>query len=308
MSKSALVTGGAGFIGSHLVDRLVAEGYFVKVIDDLSTGQLANIAGHVEAGRVEFLRGDIRDLELIKKAVLDVDVVAHLAALTSVPFSMTNPDLVYDVNVSGSLNLIFNAIEAGVDRFVFASSCAVYGDTTVLPVSESAAFKPLSPYAESKLAIERCLRGLGSRGALDSVVLRFFNVYGPRQGLSEYSGVITKFFNCAKSRQPLVVYGDGSQTRDFVNVVDVVEGIYAAIIVGSAVGESFNIGTGKPTSVDDLAYTVLDLTGAAVGVRYEPARVGDINESYADIIKAKRLLSFEPKVLLREGLAALFKA
>jgi UDP-glucose 4-epimerase len=305
MSKSALVTGGAGFIGSHLVDRLVAEGYFVKVIDDLSTGQLANIAGHVEAGRVEFLRGDIRDLELIKKAVLDVDVVAHLAALTSVPFSMTNPDLVYDVNVSGSLNLIFNAIEAGVDRFVFASSCAVYGDTTVLPVSESAAFKPLSPYAESKLAIERCLRGLGSRGALDSVVLRFFNVYGPRQGLSEYSGVITKFFNCARSRQPLVVYGDGLQTRDFVNVVDVVEGIYAAITVGSAVGESFNIGTGKPTSVDELAHTVLDLTGATVGVRYEPARLGDIKESYANISKAKGLLGFHPKVTLRNGLKAL---
>jgi len=305
MSKSALVTGGAGFIGSHLVDRLVKEGYRVKVIDDLSTGQLANIAGHVEAGRVEFLKGDIRDSALIKKAVKDVDLVAHLAALTSVPFSMANPDLVYDVNVSGSLNLIFNAIEAGVGRFVFASSCAVYGDTTALPVSESAAFKPLSPYAESKLAIERCLRGLGLRGALDSVVLRFFNVYGPRQGLSEYSGVITKFFDAVKSGRPLVVYGDGSQTRDFVNVADIVGGFYSSLTFSGVEGEVFNLGTGKPTSVNDLANAVLDLTGANVGVRYESARFGEIKESFADISKAKRLLGFQPNVVLRDGLSAL---
>ncbi|NLF87774.1 SDR family NAD(P)-dependent oxidoreductase [Candidatus Bathyarchaeota archaeon] len=305
MGKTALVTGGAGFIGSHLVDRLVAEGYFVKVIDDLSTGQLSNIASHVESGRVEFLKGDIRDQALIKKAVEGVDAVAHLAALTSVPFSMKNPDLVYDVNVSGSLNLIFAAIEAGVGRFVFASSCAVYGDTKVLPVSELAAFSPLSPYAESKLAIERCLRGLGLRGALDSVVLRFFNVYGLRQGLSEYSGVITKFFDCAKSRQSLVVYGDGSQTRDFVNVADIVEGIYSALTVSGVEGGVFNLGTGKPTSVNDLAHAVLDLTGAGVGIHYEPARLGEIKESYADISKAKQLLKFGPKVTLREGLAAL---
>jgi len=305
MSKSALVTGGAGFIGSHLVDRLVKEGYRVKVIDDLSTGQLANIAGHVEAGRVEFLKGDIRDSALIKKAVKDVDLVAHLAALTSVPFSMANPDLVYDVNVAGSLNLIFNAIEAGVGRFVFASSCAVYGDTTVLPVSESAAFKPLSPYAESKLAIERCLRGFGIRGVLDSVVLRFFNVYGPRQGLSEYSGVITKFFDAVKSGRPLVVYGDGSQTRDFVNVADIVGGFYSSLTFSGVEGEVFNLGTGKPTSVNDLANAVLDLTGANVGVRYESARFGEIKESFADISKAKRLLGFQPNVVLREGLAAL---
>ena len=237
--------------------------YFVKVIDDLSTGQLSNIASHVESGRVEFLKGDIRDQALIKKAVEGVDAVAHLAALTSVPFSMKNPDLVYDVNVSGSLNLIFAAIEAGVGRFVFASSCAVYGDTKVLPVSELAAFSPLSPYAESKLAIERCLRGLGLRGALDSVVLRFFNVYGLRQGLSEYSGVITKFFNCAKSRVAVVC--DGSQTRDFVNVADIVEGIYSALTVGGVEGGVFNLGTGKPTSVNDLAHAVLT-TGAGVGI------------------------------------------
>lgn len=303
--KSALVTGGAGFIGSHLVDRLVKEGYSVKVIDDLSTGVLSNIAGHLEDGSVEFLKGDIRDPVLIKKAVSDVDVVAHLAALTSVPFSMKNPDLVYDVNVSGSLNLIFAAAEAYVDRFVFASSCAVFGDTTILPVNESAEFKPISPYAESKLAIERCLRGLGSRGALDSVILRFFNVFGPRQGLSEYSGVITKFMGCCRSGQSLVIYGDGSQTRDFVNVADVVEGIYAALTVKGVEGEVFNIGSSKPTSVGELAQAVLDLTGAGVGVRYEPARLGDIKESYADIAKAKRLLMFQPKVTLREGLAAL---
>ena len=304
-SKCALVTGGAGFIGSHLVDRLVAEGYHVKVIDDLSTGTLANIEGHVEAGRVEFLKGDIRDQALVKEAMHGVDVVAHLAALTSVPFSMKNPDLVYDVNVSGSLNLMFSAIETGVDRFVFASSCAVYGDTTVLPVSESADFKPLSPYAESKLAIERCLRGFSGRGVLDSVVLRFFNVYGPRQGLSEYSGVITMFTDRCRSHQPLLIFGDGSQTRDFVNVADVVAGIYAALTVSNITGEVFNIGTGKPTSVNELAHAVLELTGANVGIRYEPERLGEIKESYADNSRAKRLLSFRPKVGLNQGLKAL---
>ena len=303
--KSALVTGGAGFIGSHLVDRLVAEGYRVKVIDDLSNGQLANIASHVEAGDVEFLKGDIRDSTLVKEAVRGVNVVAHLAALTSVPFSMKNPDLVYDVNVSGSLNLIFAAMAQGVDRFVFSSSCAVFGDTTILPVDESAEFKPISPYAESKLAIERCLRGLNSRGALDSVILRFFNVYGPRQGLSEYSGVITKFFDRCRSRQPLLIFGDGSQTRDFVNVADIVEGFYSALTISGVQGEVFNLGTGKPTSVIELANAVLDLTGADGGVRYEPARLGEIKESYADILKAKRLLKFQPKVALKEGLAAL---
>jgi UDP-glucose 4-epimerase len=300
-----LVTGGAGFIGSHLVDRLVAEGYHVKVIDDLSTGQLANIAGHVGAGRVDFLQGDVRDPALVKRAVEGVGVVAHLAALTSVPFSMKNPDLVYDVNVSGSLNLIFAAAEAHVDRFVFASSCAVFGDTTILPVAESAEFKPISPYAESKLAIERCLRGLAIRGALDSVILRFFNVFGPRQGLSEYSGVITKFMGSCRSRQPLVIYGDGSQTRDFVNVADVVEGIFAALTVEGAVGEVFNIGSSKPTSINELAKSVLDLTAADVGIRYEPARLGDIKKSYADISKAKRLLGFQPKIAVRDGLALL---
>ena len=166
-------------------------------------------------------------------------------------------------------------------------------------------FKPISPYAESKLAIERCLRGLGLRGALDSVVLRFFNVYGPRQGLSEYSGVITKFFECAKSRQPLVVFGDGSQTRDFVNVVDIVEGFYSALTMSGVEGEVFNLGTGKPTSVNDLAHVVLDLTGADVGVRFEPVRLGEIRESYADISKAKQLLKFGSKLTLREGFAAL---
>jgi UDP-glucose 4-epimerase len=305
MGKTALVTGGAGFIGSHLVDRLITEGYHVKVVDDLSTGQLSNIAGHIEAGRVEFLKGDIRDAALVKKAMADVDIVAHLAALTSVPFSMSNPDLVYDVNVTGSLNLIFAAIDSGVDRFVFASSCAVYGDTTVLPVSETAEFKPLSPYAESKLAIERCLRGLNSRGVLDSVVLRFFNVYGPRQGLSEYSGVITKFFDGARSNQSLVIYGDGSQTRDFVNVADVVDGIYAALTIAGVEGNVFNIGTGKPTSVDELAHAVLDLTGVGVGVRYDPARLGDIKESYADISKIRGLLGFQVKMVLRDGLKAM---
>ncbi len=305
MAKTALVTGGAGFIGSHLVDRLINEGYSVRVIDNLTTGEMRNIEAHVKNGKVSFINGDIRDSGLIKKCVDGVDIVAHLAALTSVPFSVDHPDLVYDVNVSGSLNLMHAAIEAGVGRFVFASSCAVFGDTTVLPVGESAKFNPISPYAESKLAIERCCRGFSQRGVLGSVVLRFFNVFGPRQGLSEYSGVITKFFGCCRNHSPLVIFGDGLQTRDFVSVFDVVEGVYAAMTQSGVEGEVFNIGSGRATTINQLAQAVLDLTGADVGIRYEPPRLGDIKESYADIAKAKRLLRFQPKVSLREGLAAL---
>jgi UDP-glucose 4-epimerase len=300
-----LVTGGAGFIGSHLIDRIVDEGYDVSVIDNLYSGKLENIERHIKRGKVDFLEGDIRDTSLVKKSLIGVDAVFHLAALISVPFSVSNPELTFDVNLAGTTNLLNACSEKNVDKFIFVSSCAVFGDTKILPVNENATTAPISPYAESKLLAERDCLSFQQRGLLQSVVLRFFNVYGPRQGMNDYSGVITRFINRAKQKQSLTIYGDGSQTRDFVNVNDIVQALYACLKSSSANGELFNIGSGKPTSITELAKTVLELTGQNLEICYELARAGDIKDSYADISKAKRLLNYEPKVTLRDGLRAL---
>jgi UDP-glucose 4-epimerase len=302
-----LVTGGAGFIGSHLVDRLVKDSYDVRVIDDLSTGRLDNIQGHLSSGKVDFVKGDIRDASLVRKTLDGVDVVVHLAALTSVPFSVENPDLTFDVNLLGTLNLLRSSIAERVDRFVFVSSCAVCGDPEFLPVDEEARTDPISPYAGSKLVAERYCLGFQERQLLGSVVLRFFNVYGPRQGMNDYSGVITRFIEFSKQGLPLIVYGDGSQTRDFVNVHDIVEAVLVSMKHNAAEGEIFNIGSGKPTSINELAKTVLGLAGLDLEVRYEKSRAGDIKDSYADISKAKKFLGYEPRVCLRDGLRALLE-
>jgi UDP-glucose 4-epimerase len=234
-------------------------------------------------------------------------VVVHLAALTSVPFSVENPDLTFDVNLLGTLNLLRSSIEERVDRFVFVSSCAVCGDPESLPVDEEARVNPISPYAESKLVAERYCLGFNERQLLGSVVLRFFNVYGPRQGMNDYSGVITRFIEFSKQGLPLVIYGDGSQTRDFVNVHDIVEAVLVSMKHNGAEGEVFNIGSGKPTSINELAKTVLELAGLDLEIRYEKSRLGDIKDSYADISKAKKFLGYAPKVSLRDGLRALLE-
>jgi UDP-glucose 4-epimerase len=303
----ALVTGGAGFIGSHMVDRLVKEGYDVRVLDNLSTGKLDNLQGLLSVGKVDFVNGDIRDASLVAKTVKDVDVVIHFAAVTSVPFSVANPDLTFDVNVLGTLNLLRAGVQANIAKFVSISSCAVFGDPEYLPVREEFPTDPISPYAESKLLAERYCLGFEHRKLLPGVVLRFFNVYGPRQGMNDYSGVITKFIDRVRQKEPLVVYGDGSQTRDFVSVHDIVDAVLACMKSSDAEGQVFNVGSGKPTSINMLAKTVLELAGVDLTIRYENARTGDIKDSYADISKAKKLLGFEPKVSLKDGLQALLE-
>jgi len=307
MSMKVLVTGGAGFIGSHVVDRLVNDGYNVRIIDDLSNGKLDNIQRHLSSGKVDFVKGNIRDASLVRKTVDNVDVVVHLAALTSVPFSIENPDLTFDVNLLGTLNLIRSSVKENVGRFVFISSCAVCGEPEFLPVKEEHRTDPISPYAESKLLAERYCLGFNGRQLLRSVVLRFFNVYGPRQGMNDYSGVITRFIDSSRQRLPLIIYGDGSQTRDFVNVNDIVEAVLASMNSSKAEGEVFNIGSGKPTSINELAKTVLELVGVDLKICYEKSRAGDIQDSYADISKAKKFLGYEPKVSLRDGLQALLE-
>ena len=306
-SLRVLVTGGAGFIGSHMVDRLVNDGCDVSVIDNLSTGKLDNIQRHLSADKVDFVKGDIRDASLVTKSVTSADVVIHFAAVTSVPFSVANPDLTFDVNLLGTLNLMRACVEANVDKFVFVSSCAVFGDPEFLPVNEEYPTDPISPYAESKLLAERYCLGFHHRRLLRGVVLRFFNVYGPRQGMNDYSGVITRFIERVKQKQPLVIYGDGSQTRDFVNVNDVVEAVLASIESDNAEGEVFNIGSGTPSSINELAKTILELARLDLEIRHEKPRTGDIKDSYADISKAKEFLGYEPRVSLKDGLRGLLE-
>jgi UDP-glucose 4-epimerase len=305
--SKVLVTGGAGFIGSHMVDRLVNDGYDVRIIDDISTGRIENIQSLLSAGMVDFVKGDIRDASLVTKNVDDIDIVVHFAAVTSVPFSVKNPELTFDVNLLGTLNLICACAQRDIGRFVFVSSCAVCGDPTSLPVREEHQTNPISPYAESKLIAERYCLGFQQRQLLHSVVLRFFNVYGPRQGMNDYSGVITRFIDRVRQKEPLSIYGDGSQTRDFVSVHDVVEAVFASMKSSDSEGEVFNIGSGKPTSINELAKTILELAGVDLEIQYEKSRAGDIKDSYADISKAKKFLGYEPKVSLRDGLRALLE-
>ena len=303
-ARRVLVTGGCGFIGSHVVDRLVEAGHIVSVVDDLSSGILANIGAHVKRGAVEFEEADVRDQGVIDELVRDVDAVIHLAAIVSVPFSVENPDLTFDVNVEGTRRLLESCVASGVKRFINVSSCAVYGAPQYLPIDEAHPTGPISPYAVSKLDGERCCEEFAESFSSGLVVLRFFNVYGARQAAGEYSGVITKFLERVENGQPLVIYGDGSQTRDFVNVADVSDAMLTLLDHGGVKGV-FNVGSGKAVSINDLAKTVLRISDKDCGIIHEPPRKSDIVHSVADISKAREAFGYAPKVVLEEGLQGL---
>ena len=306
---NALVTGGAGFIGSHLVDRLVNGGYNVKVLDNLSTGNLTNIQGHIDSGQVEFVKGDITQLEQVKACLQGVDAVFHLAAQISVPLSVKNPEFTYQTNVTGTLNLLTSlAKQNPAGKFVFISSCAVYGEPQYLPVDEKHPTNPISPYADSKLLGEYYTLGFHQNKLLKTAVLRFFNVYGIRQGLNDYSGVITKFIDRIKQNQPITIYGDGSQTRDFVHVSNIVDAIVACMENPNAEGQVFNVGTGKALTIEDLAKNLIQLSGASSTINHAPAREGDIKFSYANITKASTMLNYKPTMPLNHGLHELLAA
>ena len=306
-ATSVLVTGGAGFIGSHIVDRLISSGYSVRVLDDLSTGKLSNIDVHVKSGKVDFVEGNVRDASTVKTVVKDVDASIHLAAITSVPFSVENPNDTFEINVAGTLNLLSSCAAEGVSKLILVSSCAVYGDPESLPVDEQHPANPISPYAESKLAAEKFCLGFHEKSLIKSVVLRLFNVYGPRQTVNDYSGVITRFLERCKQRLPLIIYGDGTQTRDFINVQDVVEAVLKSLENKDAEGEVFNVGSGKPTSINELARIILEPSRVNIPISYEAPRVGDIKNSYADISKAEALLEYKPKFSLKYGLRLLLE-
>ena len=303
-----LVTGGAGFIGSHLVDQLLSKGLEVVILDDLSEGKIENVKQHIGKENFQFVRGDIRDYRLVKELAMDVDAVFHLAALISVPESIKDPDLTDDVNVDGTLNLLKAFADSNVKRFVYASSCAVYGEAESLPIREDFPLKPTSPYGVSKGAAENYVRVFHDIYGLDTVCLRFFNVYGPRQPYSDYSGVITQFLNRVSKNLNLVIFGDGEQTRDFVHVYDVVEANMLALGTKRIAGEVFNIGTGIAATINQLADMLLEVTNkTSLKVTHSKPKKGEIKHSVADISKAKMKLRYYPKVSLKKGLKDLTK-
>ncbi|MFB3890237.1 MAG: SDR family oxidoreductase [Candidatus Bathyarchaeia archaeon] len=306
--SKVLVTGGAGFIGSHLVDRLIANHFEVTVLDDLSSGKLKNIP-YRRNRNLSFKRGDIRDLQVVKRILKGIDAVFHEAALVSVTQSIQNPLLANEVNVTGTLNLLKASSELGVKRFIIASSAAVYGESSTPLKKEDMPTTPSNPYGITKLASENYARICYKLYGLETVCLRYFNVYGPRQSFDiehAYGGVIVLFLNRLLQNKPPIVYGDGEQTRDFVYVQDVVEANMLALSSKSAVGESINVGSGVATSVNRIAQTLKALVKKEkLENVYEKPRSGDVRCSLADLTKAQSLLRYCPKHSLEEGLAAL---
>jgi nucleoside-diphosphate-sugar epimerase len=299
--RSALVTGGAGFIGSHLVEALVAGGWRVTVLDDLSSGRPSNL--EPVAGRMKFIQGSICDRGVVAKAAVGCEVVFHLAAVVSVPKTVADPSGSAAVNEIGSLNVLEAARGAQARRVIFASSSAVYGDDPTLPKREEMPPKPLTPYAVQKLAVEYYLQVYQSLYGLETVGLRFFNVFGPRQDPSSpYSGVISIFMNKGLTGEPPAIYGDGRQTRDFVFVGDVVQALILAAASPSGPGKVFNVGTGKSLTINELWKAIADLSGSKAKPIYQPPRSGDILHSASAIDCAAADLGFAPRVRLEKGL------
>jgi UDP-N-acetylglucosamine/UDP-N-acetyl-alpha-D-glucosaminouronate 4-epimerase len=296
-----LVTGGAGFIGSHLVEELVRRGERLRVIDNLSTGKRQNIA-HLAS--VDFVEGDLADPEVARRAVKDVDYVLHQAAIPSVPRSVQDPITSNRANIDASLNVLVAARDAGVKRIVYAGSSSAYGDTPTLPKVESMSAAPLSPYALQKLVGEQYCQMFTRLYGLETVTIRYFNVFGPRQDPSSpYSGVISLFISAlCDGRQP-TIFGDGEHTRDFTYVANVVDGVLRACTAERANGEVINVATGGRISLNTLFKTIRDLVAANVDPIHAAPRAGDVKDSQADISKARRILGYQPIVSFEDGLA-----
>jgi len=297
-----LVTGGAGFIGSHIVETLVLRGERVRVLDNFTTGKRDNVQ-HLP---VEVIEGDIRHLEVVRMATRGVDFVIHQAAVVSVTQSVSDPLSTHEVNVTGTFNVLMAARESVVKRVVFASSCAVYGDNDALPLQETAELRPKSPYAISKLMGELYCRAYTQMFGLPTVCLRYFNIYGPRQDPNgEYAAVIAKFAQRMKAGQPPIIYGDGLQTRDFVHVSDVVRANLQACEAERAIGEVFNIAAGQGVSLLDLVDTLNQLGNAQIYPQFAGPRIGDISHSTGDANRIAALLGFRTEMPLERGLRQL---
>jgi UDP-glucose 4-epimerase len=295
-----LVTGGAGFIGSHLCDELVRRGHRVRVADDLSSGKRSNLA-HLP--NIELLQGDIADLSFAKDAVKGCEFVLHEAAIPSVPRSVQDPVRSNRANIDGTLNVLVAARDAGIRRLVFAGSSSVYGDTPTQPKHEEMPTNPLSPYALQKAVGEQYLKMFTKLYQLETVTIRYFNVFGPRQDPSSpYSGVISVFATALLENRSPKIYGDGEQTRDFTYVANVVDGILRACEAPGISGEVINVATAGRVSLNHLFREMRALIGADVEPTYTDARAGDVRDSQADISKARRLLGYQPLVSFEDGL------
>jgi UDP-glucose 4-epimerase len=297
-----LVTGGAGFIGSHLVKRLLGHAREVIIQDNLSTGSLENLR-EVKAAR--FVRGEITDRSLTGKLVSDIDAVIHLAAIVDHETCLRSPALAHQVNVSGTQVLLEEARRHDVHRFVYASSAAVYGHASQLPIKEDSALAPISPYGVSKARAERHCIEYATNYGMSVICLRFFNVFGPRQTARQYSGVITEFMKNLRGGKPPVIHGDGLQTRDFVNVQDIVDAILLAIDSETAEGV-FNVATGIETTIEDLALKLISIASHNWKPTHAPPREGDIRRSVGDISKAKMELGYFPRTDLDGNLRSLW--
>ena len=294
------MTGGCGFIGSHIVDAFVRKGWEVGILDNLSTGTESNLKA---SRRVRFHKGDIRDFDAIRKAMHGYKVVSHQAALVSVARSVEDPVVSNAVNVGGTLNVLTAARDSGVERVVYASSSSVYGETETLPKTETMQTNPASPYAVSKLAAENYCRTFASVYGLRTISLRYFNVYGPRQKYGSYSGVIPIFIQSISKGIAPTIYGDGLQTRDFTFVKDVVQANLLSLERDVAPGSFFNIAGGHETSVNELAELLARMMGRPdLRPRYVDHRPGDVKRSYADISKAASELGYAPTCSLESGL------
>jgi UDP-glucose 4-epimerase len=294
-----LVTGGAGFIGSHLAEELLRRGERVRVVDNLSTGKRSNLA---HLSDVELLQGDLAEADVASAACRGVDYVLHQAAIPSVPRSVADPITSNRANIDATLNVLVAARDAGVRRVVYAGSSSAYGDTPTLPKHEAMPTQPLSPYALQKLVGEQYLQLFTSLYGLETVTIRYFNVFGPRQDPSSpYSGVISLFTSALLEGRRPTICGDGEQTRDFTYVANVVDGVLRACRADAS-GQVVNVATGGRVSINQLCQTLSELIGVNISPEYAPARAGDVLHSQADISRARQLLGYEPLVSFREGL------
>jgi nucleoside-diphosphate-sugar epimerase len=295
-----LVTGGAGFIGSHLAEELLRRGERVRVVDSLVTGKRENL---VHIPQAEFMQGDLSDVDVARRAVQGIDYVLHQAAIPSVPRSIEDPITSNRHNIDASLNVLVAARDAGVRRVVYAGSSSAYGNQPTQPKVETMGTNPLSPYALQKLVAEQYCQMFTQLYGLETVTIRYFNVFGPRQDPSSpYSGVISLFISALVEGRRPKIYGDGEQTRDFTYVANVVDGVLRACQAPDASGEVINVATGGRISLNELFRTLRDLTGAKGEPSYEDPRAGDVRDSQADIGKARRLLGYEPLIGLADGL------
>lgn len=296
-----LVTGGAGFIGSNIAEELLKRGHRVRIIDNFSTGKIEHIKPFLN--RIELVRGDIEKEKDLKKALRGIDYVFHEAAIRSVPRSVDDPMSTNDANITGTLKLLMQARAAKVKRVVYASSSSVYGDNKTLPQRVGLAPSPISPYAVSKLAAENYCQVFAKTFGLETVSLRYFNVFGPRQDPdSKYAAVIPKFIEWAFNDEPLQVHGDGKQSRDFTYIANVVEANIRAALTPGVSGEVFNVACNESYSVLDIARSIEKVTGRKLTIKHLPTRAGDIKRTWADISKTKKLLHYKPIVNFEEGM------